>query len=57
MKAVMFLDSDSTTGLSKNLRAGVTRVLTEDGNQVAHPPVRLPERRRPPARRFPLSTL
>jgi multimeric flavodoxin WrbA len=34
MKAVVFSDGDSETGLSEDLRAGIVGVLTADGNQV-----------------------
>jgi NADPH-dependent FMN reductase len=34
MKTVIFSDSDSKTELSENLKAGIVRVLTQNGNQV-----------------------
>jgi len=34
MKAVVFSDGDAKTGLSEDLRAGIERVLTEDGDHV-----------------------
>jgi multimeric flavodoxin WrbA len=34
VKAVIISDSDSETELSENLKAGMVRVLTENGNQV-----------------------